>query len=145
MPSVFSRHRALERVFNDLFPNLARKRDSGEDILDQKFHRFPVFIGLDHSAGGQTARRPGSTDLSRASASESNERDQSSTRPCLPSSDRTERNGSVRAFGLKLPRRSLGLGRYSPSRVYRTHPNRAGHTQHNLLITGSHVRDDPPQ
>jgi hypothetical protein len=48
MPSVFSRHRALERVFNDLFPNLARKRDSGEDILDQKFHRFPVFIGLDH-------------------------------------------------------------------------------------------------
>jgi len=44
-------------------------------------------------------------------------------RPCLPSSDQSERNGSVRAFGLKLPRRSLGLGCYSPSRVYRTHAN----------------------
>ena len=34
-------------MFNDLFPELARKRESGEEILDQEFHRFPIFIGLD--------------------------------------------------------------------------------------------------
>jgi len=51
-PSIFSRHRALERVFNDLFPNLGRKRDSGEDILDQEFHRFPVFITLEADIPG---------------------------------------------------------------------------------------------
>jgi len=35
------------------------------------------------------------------------------------------------AIRLKLPRRLPGLGCYSRSRVHRTHPNRAGHMQHN--------------